>query len=318
MNMGLFQLLPRAGGVGDASVIAHALGEAARAEALGLDSVWIAEHHLSPFGLGSAPSVYLAALSQRTERVALGYAVAVLPLHQPIRLAEELAWVDQLSKGRLLVGVGPGFSPYELGAFGVSYEDRHGVFAERLAALRGLLGPESTLAPRPFRPEGPPLLRAASRCETLLAATRESMSALLGLRSRAELASMLAEYRARRSDAGASRSDVEREIASFRVLRRVVVSECGDAARRAGRRALVWEAELDRRVHGLPAPIEGDDRGLVAGTPEEVAAELEALGALGLRHVIAWLSFGDLAPEISRRSLELLGEAVIDLRLCSA
>ena len=313
MKLGLFQLLPRAAGATDADVIARAVEEAVRADALGFDSVWIAEHHLSPFGLGSAPSIDLAALSQRTHRVALGYAVAVLPLHHPVRLAEEIAWVDQLSKGRLLVGVGPGFSPYELGAFGVRLEDRHAVFEERLATLASLLGGGGSLAPAPFRASGPPLLRAASRCEALLRATRDGMSALLGLRSNAELAAMLDDYRRRRAEAGASSAAVEREIASFRVLRRVVVSEDGDAARRAARRALVWEAELERRVHGLPAPCDGDDRGLVAGTPEEAAEELAAVAALGPRHVLAWLSFGDLAPETSARSLELLAKAV-DLR----
>jgi alkanesulfonate monooxygenase SsuD/methylene tetrahydromethanopterin reductase-like flavin-dependent oxidoreductase (luciferase family) len=263
---------------------------------------------MSPFGLAGAPSVYLAALSQRTERTDLGYAVAVLPLHHPVRLAEEIAWVDQLSRGRLLVGVGPGFSPYELGAFGVALADRHAVFEDRLAALRALLLGDGALSPRPFRSPAPPLFRAASRCETLLDAARQGMSALLGLKPRAELAATLDDYRRRRTEAGASSEDVEREIASFRVLRRVVVSDAG--AERVGRRALAWEAELERRVHGMPAPPEGDDRGLVAGTPTEVNEELAALHDLGVRHVIAWLSFGDLAPEISRRSLELLSAAV--------
>src|ERR1043166_5351569 len=130
MDIGLFQLLPAPGGEDDAGVVARALSEADRAEALGFDSVWIAEHHLSDFGLVGAPSVYAAAVAQRTRRIDIGYAVAVVPLHHPVRLAEEIAWLTHLSRGRVLVGMGPGFSPFEFGAYGVPLEDRHERFEE--------------------------------------------------------------------------------------------------------------------------------------------------------------------------------------------
>src|SRR6266851_1431297 len=116
MEIGIFQLLPAPEALSDREVIEQALWEEDCAEAGGYGSVWITEHHLSSFGLVGAPSVYAAAVAQRTRRVRIGYAIAVLPLHHPLRLAEEIAWVGHLSNGRLLVGVGPGFSPYEFGA----------------------------------------------------------------------------------------------------------------------------------------------------------------------------------------------------------
>src|SRR5260370_23208517 len=125
MEIGIFQLLPAAETASDQEVIAQALWEADFAEAGGVGSVWVPEHHLSSFGLIGAPSVYAAAVAQRTRRLAIGYAVAVLPLHHPLRLAEEIAWVDNLSQGRLLVGLGPGFSPFEFAAYGVPLRERH-------------------------------------------------------------------------------------------------------------------------------------------------------------------------------------------------
>src|SRR5258708_19664318 len=117
MEIGIFQLLPAPEALADREVIEQALWEVDFAEANGFDSVWVAEHHLSSFGLVGAPSVLAAAVAQRTQRVRIGYAVAVLPLHHPLRLAEEIAWVDNLSRGRLMVAVGPGFSPYDFAAF---------------------------------------------------------------------------------------------------------------------------------------------------------------------------------------------------------
>src|SRR5579864_3925597 len=168
LEIGIFQLLPAPETVADREVIEQALWEVDCAEAGGFGSVWIAEHHLSPFGLVGPPSVYAAAIAQRTRRLRIGYAVAVLPLHHPLRLAEEIAWVGHLSAGRLLVGVGPGFSPYELGAFGVPLE-------EGIAILRAALSqpsfshagrcwniPQVSLRPRPFRGSSPLLLRAIS------------------------------------------------------------------------------------------------------------------------------------------------------------
>ena len=96
-----------------AAVIEESLWEIDFAERNGFESVWLAEHHLSGFGLVSAPSVFAAAIAARTTRMRIGYGVAVVPLHQPIRLAEEIAWLTHLSGGRVVVGVGPGFSGRE-------------------------------------------------------------------------------------------------------------------------------------------------------------------------------------------------------------
>ncbi len=82
------------------------------AEALGFDSLWVTEHHFRHFGgQMPSPSVILAAAAQRTKKMRLGAAVSLLPMHNPLRIAEEFAMVDQLSEGRLCFGAGRGMHP---------------------------------------------------------------------------------------------------------------------------------------------------------------------------------------------------------------
>jgi alkanesulfonate monooxygenase SsuD/methylene tetrahydromethanopterin reductase-like flavin-dependent oxidoreductase (luciferase family) len=319
VEIGIFQLLPAPETVADGEVIEQALWEVDYAEAGGFGSVWIAEHHLSSFGLVGSPSVYAAAVAQRTRRLRIGYAVAVLPLHHPLRLAEEIAWVGHLSQGRLLVGVGPGFSPYELGAFGVPLEQRHARLEEGTAILRAALAgdrfsyagrffdvPPVTLRPRPFGGCAPPLLRACSSMDSLRRAANDGVPVMLGLKPVAQIAEHVAAYRACRAALGRTDAEVDREVAEIRVLRRVAVATSDEEALADARQALQWETATARRVHGAGELADG-----CIGTPATVLRELAALRALGIRHVIAWLSFGDLPFAKVRRAMELLGQEVI-------
>jgi alkanesulfonate monooxygenase SsuD/methylene tetrahydromethanopterin reductase-like flavin-dependent oxidoreductase (luciferase family) len=376
MEIGIFQLLPVPEALSDREVIEQALWEVDCAEAGGFGSVWITEHHLSSFGLVGAPSVYAAAVAQRTQRVRIGYAIAVLPLHHPLRLAEEIAWVGHLSRGRLLVGVGPGFSPYEFGAFGVPLAERHARLEEGAAILRAALAgepfsyagrfwsvPPVTLRPRPFQGCPPPFLRASSSVESLQAAARDGVPVMFGLAATAQIAERIAAYRACAADLGRPAAEIDRQVAEFRVLRRVVLAAGdagGDDALADARQALRWEARTARRVHraagdrvagdagdggdghdghetgergGAAKLADGSDPhheagaadaagatdaadapevvGGCVGTPRTVLRELAALRALGIRHVIAWLNFGDLPFAKVRRSMELLRDEVL-------
>jgi alkanesulfonate monooxygenase SsuD/methylene tetrahydromethanopterin reductase-like flavin-dependent oxidoreductase (luciferase family) len=329
MDIGLFQLLPAPEGVPDDAVVERALREADFAEARGFDSVWIAEHHFSSFGLAGAPSVYAAAIAQRTRRISIGYAVAVVPLHQPVRLAEEIAWLTHLSRGRVLVGLGPGFSPFEFAAYDVALDERRERFDEGASIVRGLFAmapfehrgrfwtvPPVTLRPRAFGGGPPRFFRASSGAESLRAAAAVGDPLLLGLKPVEEIGRAVALYRELRRARGVAASAVDAEVADFRVLRRVVVSEDGGEARRLARRALAWEDRTARRVHeGIADP--GDSRepveipGGCVGTPAEVAEALAGLGDLGVSRVIAWVNFGDLPYEAMDRTLELLASEVM-------
>lgn len=336
MEVGIFQLLPHPETVSDREVIEQALWEVDFAEATGYGSVWVTEHHLSRFGLIGSPSVYAAALAQRTRRLQIGYAVAVVPLHHPLRLIEEILWVDHLSEGRLLVGVGPGFSAYEFGAFGVPLEERHARLDEGVAVLRKALAspmldhagrywtiPPVTPKPRPYREAGPPLFRAVSSADSLRRAALEVMPVMLGLKSAQELAELIGLYRELRSERGHTPDEIDREVAELRVLRRICVGDTDREALAAANEALAWERETARRVHepgaGPQSPATVADgseasaavQGGCVGTPATVLAGLRELHALGIRHVIAWMTFGDLPYPTVRRSMELMARHVL-------
>jgi alkanesulfonate monooxygenase SsuD/methylene tetrahydromethanopterin reductase-like flavin-dependent oxidoreductase (luciferase family) len=98
-----------------------------------------AEHHATPLGLAASPSVFLAAVAQRTERLRFGPLVYTLPLHHPLRVVEEICMLDQMSGGRLELGVGRGISPIESAYYGVPPDQRQKMYIEALQIVRQAL-----------------------------------------------------------------------------------------------------------------------------------------------------------------------------------
>jgi alkanesulfonate monooxygenase SsuD/methylene tetrahydromethanopterin reductase-like flavin-dependent oxidoreductase (luciferase family) len=120
--------------------IADIIDEAIYADQLGMHSAWIGEHHFSTLGVLSCPDIVLARVAAATKNVRLAPAVTVLPLHHPIRVAEQWATLDMLSGGRVDFAAGRGYDRREYGPLGHGdlYEDNAAVFAEGLEVLKGL------------------------------------------------------------------------------------------------------------------------------------------------------------------------------------
>ena len=113
----------------------HTLEQAELADRLGFHSLWLAEHHFRRLGTAANPAVLLAAIAQRTQSLRLGPAVSVLPLRNPIQVAEDYALVDSLSGGRLNMGVGAGSEAIEFAGMGCDYGQRKERFEQSLAIL---------------------------------------------------------------------------------------------------------------------------------------------------------------------------------------
>jgi alkanesulfonate monooxygenase SsuD/methylene tetrahydromethanopterin reductase-like flavin-dependent oxidoreductase (luciferase family) len=141
---------------------------------LGFDHVWITEHHFVEDGYMPSPLVVSGAIAARTRRVAIGQDVMLLPFANPVRLAEDLAVLDNLSNGRMLVGAGMGYVPSEFAAMGVDRRRRARRMDEALDVLRLAFTEEEfdhdgdefvlrgvRVRPRPVQPGGPPLFVAA-------------------------------------------------------------------------------------------------------------------------------------------------------------
>ncbi|HVT16532.1 MAG TPA: LLM class flavin-dependent oxidoreductase [Thermoanaerobaculia bacterium] len=150
-----------------------------------------------------------------------------------------------------------------LGAGGVPLEERHARLEEGSEILRRALAqetvshagrfwniPEVALRPRPYRGRAPLFLRASSSLESLHQAAAEGVPLMFGLVPIEQIAERIAAYRARRSALGRSASQIDREVAEFRVLRRIVLAATDGEALAYSRRALRWETTTARRVHG--------------------------------------------------------------------
>ena len=120
------------------SFVTDILDEAVYAEEVGLHSAWIGEHHFSTLGVLSCPDLVLSYIAGRTKRIRLAPAVAVLPLHHPIRVAEQWATLDLLSAGRVDFAAGRGYDRREYLPFKVSFEDNQEIFEEGMEVARRL------------------------------------------------------------------------------------------------------------------------------------------------------------------------------------
>lgn len=145
---------------------------AEEAERLGFDSVWVSEHHFVDDGYMSALLPVCAAIAARTGRILIGTGVLLAPLYQPLRLAEDAATVDQISGGRLILGLGQGWRSQEFMALGVPLRERAIRLEETVRVLRGAcpkskarVGEQTSspkVTPAPWRPGGPPIWVGAS------------------------------------------------------------------------------------------------------------------------------------------------------------
>ncbi|MYI82859.1 MAG: LLM class flavin-dependent oxidoreductase, partial [Chloroflexi bacterium] len=159
-------------------VLAQLVELAVQSDRLGLDSFWLGEHHFSRHGILADTMVMAAHIAARTEHIRIGTAVIVLPLHNPVRVAEQVAIVDHLSGGRVDVGVGIGYQQREFAGLGVDIDEARARFIESLDVMVRAWTDEPlvyegehvriaaedaiTVYPKPLQQPHPPLYQAVS------------------------------------------------------------------------------------------------------------------------------------------------------------
>lgn len=166
-------------------VYAATIEQAVLADELGFDHVWFTEHHFLEDGYLPAFQPLAGAIAARTQQIRISNDIALLPLYHPIRLAEELAVLDQISNGRMEFGIGMGYVPKEFDAFGVPLRNRVSMTDEAIEILRlawgegpfSFKGKRYNLSnidvhPKPVQPGGPPLWIAAMKEPGALRAAR--------------------------------------------------------------------------------------------------------------------------------------------------
>ncbi len=173
-------------------LIQHALEQVELADRLGYDFAWEVEHHfLEEYSHSSAPEVFLAAASQRTERIRLGHGIVQLPTNHPARVAERVSTLDLISRGRVEMGVGEGSSVTELHPFDRRFRDKREVWEDAMRCLMPMFWEEGweyhgeffdfplrNVVPKPRQQPHPPLWVACSQLDTIEMAGRRGLGAL--------------------------------------------------------------------------------------------------------------------------------------------
>jgi probable F420-dependent oxidoreductase len=165
--------------------IDEVIAEAQLAEASGFDSCFFGEHHQDKDGFLPSPLIVATAVAAHTRRLNVGTSVILLPLHHPVRVAEDVITLDLVSKGRVILGVGVGYQPADFHAFSVPMEHRAALFEEGVEIIRRCWSGEPfsfrgkhyaledvQIRPRPFQPSGPPLWIGASVAAAVRRAAR--------------------------------------------------------------------------------------------------------------------------------------------------
>src|SRR5712671_1368120 len=155
--------------------IDEVIAEAQLAEASGFDSCFFGEHHQDKDGFLPSPLIVATAVASHTRTLKVGTSVILLPLHHPVRVAEDVITLDLVSKGRVILGVGIGYQAADFRAFNVLMEHRVALFEEGVEILRRCWSGEAfsfrgkhytledvQIRPRPFQRPGPPLWIGAS------------------------------------------------------------------------------------------------------------------------------------------------------------
>ncbi|WP_282045867.1 MupA/Atu3671 family FMN-dependent luciferase-like monooxygenase [Roseibium album] len=293
----------------------------------GFEAVWTPERHFHDFGAAfPAPAILAAAIAAKTSRIHLRAGSVVLPLNDPLRLAEEWAVVDRLSGGRIGISFAPGFHPTDFIGRKEQFETRRETFWPKIDLLRSLwrgephrgidgAGRETDIRirPEPLQPDLPVWVTASESGDTFQRAGEIGANVLTGLMAQdlAHLRQNILLYRAARKQAGHDRGHVTLMLHSFthpdpavvdRVgragLRRYLDLHLDFAAKREDNRKLEGLAARDRSIlldHAEAKYMAG--RSLI-GTPEACAKFVTMLTEVGVDEIACLVDFGPEKAEV--------------------
>lgn len=326
MKLGTFVFPTASEPARDAAVIDDALEEARLSEALGMDAIWLAEHHFDGMCAYADPVVFAAALAAATERAKIGFAVVQASLHHPLRLAEQISLLDHLTKGRLLAGLGRGsmFHDYEYEGFGIDPEES----AARLDEIEEVIrkcwqgGPVvhhgrfwdfdiPGLRPAPFTTPHPVLMRAVGS-EGSIRQHAQSGSPFMLAGPKHIVLQRVEMIRTALRETGRDEAEIARILEDSWVWQHVVVADTDAEAHEIGMKA-VEDYAINRERIGRESSIIGMLRGAlekgtppggyVLGTAETVAENLMDFGRAGLGGLIIRFDIGPMPAALSQASL---------------
>ena len=336
MEIGLFTEFQCAPGMDEAQAFDESLAQMTAAEDLGFDAVWLAEIHFQKGrSVLASPLVIAAAIAKLTHRVKIGIAVQILPLAHPLHLAEDVATLDHLSKGRLDFGVGRSGLPEHYERFNIPYGESRERFQETLDILLKAWTEDRftyegkyyqfhdvCAMPKPYQKPHPPLRVAATTRETYPLVGRMGRPIFIAVRttSISDLKRFIGGYHEGWREAGhPGRGEValivpvyvadtgrrarEEPEASTMHFFRTIAEQLGKGGTRREEAARLGRMSYDEILEEL----------VVYGTPDAVAERLQGLReAFGHTTLSVWMNVGGHIPhERMLASMRLFAERVI-------
>ena len=293
-----------------------------------------AEHHSTPLGAAPSPSVFLAALAQRTRRLRFGPLVYTLPLYNPLRLAEEICMLDALSGGRMQLGVGKGISPFEVAFYGIDPAQAQAMYVEALDLILRILQAEGQelsfagafytlkdvpIVVAPVQRPHPPLWYGVARPDSVVWAAAHDVN-IIGNLAAPRMRPITDAYRSAWAGRGLDVGAMPRLGMSRHLVLADTEAEAWAIARRAY--ANWYESFMflwDRRGGRPPNAAYPDtfdalvDKGLaLAGTAATVRDRLRGeIEEAGVTYLLCRFAFGDIRRDEVTTSIDLFAREVM-------
>ena len=331
MEFGIFDQLPRGTGQTSGNRYREFIEQCTLADTVGFDSVWMAEYHFNPrFSVMPSPLLVGAAVAKCTSNISIGTAVNLLPLHHPVRLAEEVATLDIISDGRVLFGVGRGSNPEHYSGLSVDVDEARPRFLEGLQVVKASWADENVshkgqyydiqdlaVEPKPIQKPHPPIYIAANSVDTFPIVGELGHNILvtpliIGTQGVVE---NLSVYRNSLVDNGHNIDDVKiiptlaacvsdnrnkaRELLGATIDNYLNVLKSGQSRRSSRAQELTAESILNDYA--------------IVGDPKECIDRIEELKeSMGCQGVLFWQNIGGLVPhEDLKPSMELFSNKVL-------
>jgi alkanesulfonate monooxygenase SsuD/methylene tetrahydromethanopterin reductase-like flavin-dependent oxidoreductase (luciferase family) len=290
----------------------------------------LTEHHFTPLGLAPSPNLFLAAASRVTTRLRLATLVYVMTTYHPLRLAEEICMLDQLSHGRLEIGTGRGISPFEIGYFGIDHLESRAINREAWAVVEQALTTghvdfdgkyfqchDVPFTMKPAQLPHPPLWQAPGNAEGVVFCARNNISCAFNRPANITKPWTDLYKKVWTETHGGSG---KKKMPKLAVGAHLFLDE--NEARAKERAQFGYDGWYRSFVHlwrrfvpmvpTLDVPGAGRQRLVMAGKPAQVRAEIEKLvGDCGANYFLARFAYGDLSYEESAGSLGLFVDEVM-------
>jgi alkanesulfonate monooxygenase SsuD/methylene tetrahydromethanopterin reductase-like flavin-dependent oxidoreductase (luciferase family) len=309
---------------------AEVMAQGERADALGYDAFFLAEHHFHEYGAVPDPSVFLASLAQRTRRLRLGTSISVLTFRNPLTVAETYSMVDILSGGRLVLGVGSGYLKHEFEGFRIDPAEKRERFDESLEVLTKALSGERfsfhgkyltvndvAINIMPLQTPTPPIYLATLRREGAyhIGSKGQKMMCVpyASVDSFAEVGAIVAEFRKGQQEAGVKPDDDDVLVA----LHAHVAVDDSEASVHA---AAPFELYVATRLYAKRQTYDDVMRsGLsLIGGVQTVTRKLKQLEEMGVHHVLAIHNFGMMPQHQVMTSMDRFAEIAKRMNVTSA